>query len=288
MPNNQTHTVKGSIGSKANNHLPSKSPKAKIYLRVSTEDQAREGFSLEAQKQQLENFVRENKYKLVGIYEDAGFSGKDTERPALQQLLLDAKEGKFDVLVTLSPDRLSRNIIDQAAIREVLEKFDIQLKFLTLPVDTTTPEGDLITNIISSVGQYERKIIGRRVKIGMRQKAKEGGFNGMSAPYGYNIIDGELRLNQVEAGVVKSIFKMHEIGMPLESITNLLNKFDVPTKKGGTWSKKQVWRILHSVIVRGFLRWDGIITKGTHPAIIAEEMDVATNDSLTAEKFHLD
>jgi DNA invertase Pin-like site-specific DNA recombinase len=246
--------------------------KAKIYIRVSTEDQAREGYSLEAQRKQLEDFVREKGYDLLGVYEDAGFSGKDTDRPALQQLLLDAKEGKFETLVTLSPDRLSRNIIDQAAIREILEKSNVQLKFLTLPVDTTTPEGDLITNIISSVSQYERKLIGRRVKVGMTQKAKEGGFNGMSAPFGYDIIDGELRINNTEAEVVISIFRMREIGLNLESITNLLNEFDIPTKKSSVWSKKQVWRTLHSEIVRGNLRWDGIIVKGTHPAIIKEKI----------------
>jgi site-specific DNA recombinase len=248
-----------------------KTQKAKIYVRVSTEDQAREGFSLEAQRRQLESYVREKGYELLGVYEDAGFSGKDTERPALQQLLLDAKEGKFEILVTLSPDRLSRNIIDQAAIREILDKYKVQLKFLTLPVDTTTPEGDLITNIIGSVSQYERKLIGRRVKLGMTQKATKGGFNGMSAPFGYNIIDGELRINCAEAEAVKCIFRMHEIGMCLESITSLLNEFDVPTKKGGVWSEKQVWRVLHSEIVRGNLRWDGIIAKGIHPAIIKEK-----------------
>ncbi len=262
-----------------------KTQKAKIYIRVSTEDQAREGFSLEGQRKQLENFVREKGYEFLGVYEDAGFSGKDTDRPALQQLLLDAKEGKFEILVTLSPDRLSRNIIDQAAIREILEKYHVQLKFLTLPVDTTTPEGDLITNIISSVSQYERKLIGRRVKLGMTQKAQEGGFNGMSAPYGYDIIDGELKINRAEAEVIKRIFKMHRIGMFLESITNQLNEFDVPTKKGGAWSKKQVWRILHSTIVRGYLRWDGITAKGIHPAIIEEDMNDAIYDLPLVEKL---
>lgn len=259
-------------------------PRAKIYVRVSTEDQAREGFSLEAQRKHLKTFVIENGFELVGIYEDAGFSGKDTDRPSLQQMLLDAKEGIFDVLVTLSPDRLSRNIIDQAAIREILEKYNIQLKFLTLPVDTTSPEGDLITNIISSVSQYERKIIGRRVKLGMKSKAEKGGFNGMSAPYGYDIVDGELCINKKEAEIVEAIFKMHRIGMSLVSITNQLNEFDVPTKKGGAWSKKQVWRILHSTIVRGYLQWDGITAKGIHTPIIEEDMSYATYDPPLVEK----
>jgi site-specific DNA recombinase len=262
-------------------------PLAKIYIRVSTEDQAREGYSLEAQRKQLENFVREKGYELLGVYEDAGFSGKDTDRPALQQLLLDAKEGMFNVLVTLSPDRLSRNIIDQAAIREILEKYKVQLKFLTLPVDTTSPEGDLITNIIGSVSQYERKLIGRRVKLGMRQKAEKGGFNGMSAPYGYDIMDGELRINKDEAEVVKSIFKMKKAGMTLESIVRILNEFYVPTKKGRAWSKKQGWRILHSAIVRGNIRWDGITAKGSHTPIITEEMTDATDSTVAAAESYI-
>jgi site-specific DNA recombinase len=220
----------------------------------------------------MESFVRENGYELLGVYEDAGFSGKDTERPALQQMLLDAKEGKFEILVTLSPDRLSRDIIDQAALRKILDKYKVQLKFFTLPVDTTTPEGDLITNIMGSVSQYERRLIGRRVKLGMIQKAMKGGFNGMSAPFGYDIVEGELRINYDEAEVVKCIFRMHEIGMCLKNITSFLNEFDVPTKKGTQWSEKQVWRVLHSEIVRGNLRWDGITVKGTHPVIIKEEI----------------
>jgi site-specific DNA recombinase len=265
--------------------FPTNNLKARIYIRVSTEDQAREGYSLEAQKKHLEAYVKENGYELVGIHEDAGFSGKDMDRPALQQLLLDANLGTFDILVTLSPDRLSRNIIDQAAIREILEKYKIQLKFLTLPVDTTSPEGDLITNIIGSVSQYERKIIGRRVKLGMQNKAEKGGFNGMAAPYGYDIIEGELCINTEQAEVIKCIFKMHKLKMSLKSITNLLNEFDVPTKKRGIWSKKQVWRILHSAIVRGYLRWDGITAKGIHPAIIEEEMNDVTYEPPLAEKM---
>ena len=260
-------------------------PLAKIYIRVSTEDQAREGYSLEAQRKQLEGLVRENGYNFMGVYEDAGFSGKNTDRPALQQLLLDAKERTYNVLVTLSPDRLSRNIIDQAIIREILDKNGVQLKFLTLPVDTTTPEGDLITNIIGSVSQYERKLISRRVKNGMRQKAQQGGFNGMSAPYGYDIINGKLKINEKEAEVVRRIFKMHRVGLTLESITNLLNEFGVTTKRGGVWSKKQVWRILHSAIIRGYLHWDGITAKGAHTPIINEEIKDATSSPLTVEKL---
>jgi DNA invertase Pin-like site-specific DNA recombinase len=263
--------------------LSARKPKAKLYLRVSTEDQAREGYSLEAQRKQLEGLVRENGYDFMGVYEDAGFSGKNTDRPALQQLLLDAKERTYDVLVTLSPDRLSRNIIDQAIIREILDKNSVQLKFLTLPVDTTTPEGDLITNIIGSVSQYERKLISRRVKNGMRQKAQQGGFNGMSAPYGYDIIKGKLKINEEEAEVVRHIYKMHWVGMTLESITNQLNEFDVPTKRGGAWYKKQVWRILHSTIVRGYLHWDGITSKGAHTPIINEEIKDTTSSPLTVE-----
>jgi DNA invertase Pin-like site-specific DNA recombinase len=262
-----------------------KTQKAKIYIRVSTEDQVREGFSLEAQRKHLEEFARGKGYELSGIYKDAGFSGKDTDRPALQQMLLDAKEGLFDILVTLSPDRLSRNIIDQAIIRDILDKNGVELKFLTLPVDTTTPEGDLITNIIGSVSQYERRLISRRVKIGMCQKAQEGGFNGMSAPFGYDIVNGELMVRKEEAEVVKRIFKMKEEGMTLESITNLLSEFNVPTKRGGAWSKKQVWRILHSAIVRGYLHWDGITVKGIHTPIITEEMNDTTSFPLTAENL---
>lgn len=259
--------------------------KAKIYIRVSTEDQAREGYSLKAQKKHLVAFVNEKGYELVEVYEDAGFSGKNTDRPALQQLLLDAKERTYDVLVTLSPDRLSRNIIDQAIIREILDKNGVQLKFLTLPVDTTTPEGDLITNIIGSVSQYERRLISRRVKIGMRQKAQQGGFNGMSAPYGYDIINGELKINEEEAEVVRRIFKMHRVGMTLESITNLLNEFGITTKRGGGWSKKQVWRILHSTIVKGYLHWDGITARGIHSAIIEEDLNDAKLELPIEEKI---
>jgi site-specific DNA recombinase len=256
---------------------------ARLYIRVSTEDQAREGYSLEAQRENLTKYVKELGYEFGGIYTDVGFSAKNVDRPALQQMLLDAKQDIFDVLVTLSPDRLSRNIIDQGVIRDLLAKSNVQLKFWTLPVDTTSPEGDLITNILGSVSQYERRLISRRVKIGMTQKAQKGGFNGMAPPYGYDIVDGDLIINKKEAEVVRCIFRMHELTMYLESITNLLNEFDVPTKKGGTWSKKQVWRILNSMIVRGYLHWDGIVVKGSHEPIIEDEFDKGREGPMTVE-----
>ena len=125
--------------------------RAAVYVRVSTEEQAETGYSIEAQKEKLSAFCVSQDFQLQRIYSDEGFSGKDTKRPQLQQMLRDAELKKFDLLVVYKLDRLSRRLGDLVDIRETFDNLGVGICSCTEPFDTTNPTGKLLFNMLGSI-----------------------------------------------------------------------------------------------------------------------------------------
>jgi len=184
-----------------------KKPKAAIYIRVSTEEQAREGYSLTAQESALKDYISMMGYDLYKVYRDEGKSAKDIKhRPALQQLLKDAEKKSFKAICVYKLDRFSRSLKDLILTIEKLKTLNIDFISLQDKIETASASGKLMFHIISSFAEFERDIISERTRFGMTEKAKGGGVIS-KAPLGYNIQDGKLVLDQNKKGEIAKIFK---------------------------------------------------------------------------------
>mgnify|MGYP001572944372 FL=1 len=160
--------------------------KIAIYIRVSTEDQAKEGYSLEVQREYLESFAKREGLEIFKIYQDDGISGYSTERPALKELLKDAKDRKFDLVLVYKIDRFSRNLKDLLNLVDELSTYGVGFKSATEPFDTTTSAGKLMFQQLGSFAEFERNRIAERVFPGMIKGVQRGNWQGARyAPYGY-------------------------------------------------------------------------------------------------------
>jgi site-specific DNA recombinase len=271
--------------------------KISIYIRVSTEDQVKEGYSLEVQREYLEAFAKREGLEIFKVYQDDGISGYTIERPALKQLLKDAKEKKFDLVIVYKIDRFSRNLKDLLNLMDELLSFGIGFKSTTEPFDTTTSAGKLMFQQLGSFAEFECNRIAERVFPGMVKGVQQGNWQGARyAPYGYSYNKEKklLEIDEQEAKVVKLIFTMFLCGKSIRSITEYLTKKGYRNRKGNIFSTKLIGDILKNRIYTGKLVWNVhyydktqktkkgyrylrnspdkvIVSQGKHQSIIAEE-----------------
>jgi hypothetical protein len=139
-------------------------------------------------------------------------------------------------------------------------------------LDTSTAMGRFVVDIIQRIAQLESEQIGERVYVGMKQKATtEGGILGFAHPFGYDYIDGELRINDYEANIVKLIFEMYLKGNGSSKIAEELDRLEYKTKRNGVWSARTIGKILKNPIYCGYMKWEDFIFKGTHESLISVE-----------------
>ena len=249
-----------------------------IYIRVSTDEQAKEGYSIEAQLIKLKAFVvsQDGTLDESCIYIDDGYSAKNMNRPAIKRLFKDAEKKKFDIVLVNSLDRWSRSLKDLLNSIDKLEKLGIYFKSATESIGTTTPQEKLMFNILGSFAQFEREINAERTRMSMMKRFLEGRHN-TTAMLGYDFSgkgkDSKLVINGKEAEIVKYIFNTYlkeEIG--LKSIAKRLNEKGILTKRGAKWDEKKVYKILINPIYCGYVKYKGEINKGIHQPIISEEV----------------
>lgn len=211
---------------------PRATPLALAYLRVSTEEQAKEGASLDAQRVLLTAEADRRGWDVEFVIDD-GYSAKSVDgRPGLVAALamLDAKEA--DVLLTLRVDRLSRSVSDFAHLMSRSEKKGWDLVACDLGIDTSTPHGGLMAHVLASVAEYERKVIGVRTREGMAQRRREGVHIG--------------RPPTLDRAVIERIVKAHDGGQNLSGIARDLIADGIPTARGGEWRAQTVKAVLAS------------------------------------------
>lgn len=161
--------------------------KVAIYCRVSTTEQAEEGYSINEQKKLLTYECEKNGNTVYKIYSDEGISGKNiTARPALKELLNDANEGKFDSVMVWKINRIGRNLKDVLDMVDLFDRNNITFKSATEPFDTTTPGGRMHFQMVALIGEFERGTIAQNVKMGMMARAREGRWNG-NVVIGYDL-----------------------------------------------------------------------------------------------------
>ena len=270
-----------------------------IYCRVSTDEQAEFGYSIDERKRLLEEWCKVNDYIIYKCYCDRGISGKNIkDRPALKELLSDAKAGKFDMVISWKINRVGRKLEDVLKIVNILEKNNITFKSYSEPFETDTPAGRMQFQMMALIGEFERGTIALNVKMGMIAKAKTGNWCG-GRVLGYDLVPNnspeeekkgknKLEINEKEAEIVRFIFNEYSKGKGYKAITNQINKLGYKTKKGNNFSVGSIRDKLTNPVYIGEIRYNvrqnwsekrrrninpnPIRVKGKHEAIIDREL----------------
>ena len=222
---------------------------AGLYMRVSTEDQAREGFSLPEQKERLEAYCKFNDYNIVEYYKDAGISAKTgNHRPEYERMLEDGKNGKINMFIALKLDRVTRSVKDWESLIEFTEKYNIDLALVNDKIDTTTANGKMVSRIMMSVSQNEIERTSERTIIGLEGAIKQGHIPAR-APLGYKHVDKVLVPDPLTKDIVIRIFNLYFEGWTYFRIANLFNEEKVLGKTN--WCDSGILKIISNVIYKG-------------------------------------
>jgi len=285
--------------------------KISFYIRVSTEDQVKEGYSLEVQREYLQSFAKREGLDVFEVYQDDGISGYTTERPALKELLKDAKQKKFDLVLVYKIDRFSRNLKDMLNLVDELSSYGVGFKSATEPFDTTTSAGKLMFQQLGSFAEFERNRIAERVFPAMVKGVQQGNWQGARyAPYGYSYNKDKklLEIDEQEAKVVKLIYTMFLCDKSIFAITEYLTKKGYRNRKGNIFSTKLIGDILKNRIYTGKLVWNRhyydktqktkkgyryiknspdkvIVSQGKHKSIIPDEDFEIVQEKLKTRKI---
>lgn len=274
----------------------SKEIRVALYARVSTEEQAVHGFSIDAQLNTLRNYCSMYGKKVVKEYVDRGISGKSIAgRYELQQLLKDCEEGEFDEVLVWKISRLARKVIDLLGMVEKFEKNGVVFRSFSENFETETPMGKFALQMMGAVGELERNTIVDNVKLGMAQRSRQGRWNG-GICLGYkseavnpdNLKDTRLVIVPEEATIVREIFSMYASGKGLRAIANSLNREGYKTKRGNTFDTASIKEIILNPLYIGKVRFNRyenwserkrkgksenvILADGVHEPIITQEL----------------
>ena len=243
-----------------------------IYARVSTQEQALNGHSIDEQIERMHKYCDAFSWMSVKDYVDAGFSGAKTDRPALQNLLKDVKAKKIDKVLVYKLDRLSRSQKDTLwLIEDVFLANKCDFVSISENFDTGTPLGKAMIGILAVFAQLEREQIKERMVMGKEARAKKGLFQGGGfAPTGYDFIDGELVINEYEAMQIREAHKLYQSGMSSSKIAKEFFNRGY-SHKCGKWYQKRVLDCLLNDIYLGYVHFQGKTYKGTHEPIIDQE-----------------
>lgn len=248
-----------------------------VYTRKSTDEGLDKDFnSLDAQREACESYIasqRAEGWVLVrDRYDDGGFSGGTLDRPALKRLLADIEQGLIDVVVFYKVDRLSRSLMDFAKLVETFEAHGVTFTSVTQSFSTTTSMGRLTLNILLSFAQYEREIIGERIRDKVAASKARGMWMGGKVPLGYDVADRKLIANQSEAARVRRVFELFvETGSGVETVRRLRAE-GLTTKTGRLLDKGDVYKFLNLRTYIGEVEHKGKVYPGEHQAIVPREL----------------
>lgn len=258
-----------------------------IYTRKSTEDGLEQDFnSLDAQREACAAYIlsqaSEGWEAVQELYNDGGWSGGNMDRPALTQLLDDVKAGQVDIIVVYKVDRLTRALADFAKIVEILDENEASFVSVTQSFNTTTSMGRLTLNVLLSFAQFEREVTGERIRDKVAASKKKGMWMGGGVPYGYDIEDRQLLINDTEAETVQLVFLRYA---QLKSVPQLVDELaakDIRTRTriwkngriaGGIHFKTgTLTHLLQNPIYVGKVRHKEKIYDGAHQPIISNDL----------------
>lgn len=274
---------------------PIKKQRCAIYTRKSSEEGLEMEFnSLDAQRDACEAFIASQRHEgwlaLDRTYDDGGYSGGTLERPALKQLILDIEAGKVDVIVVYKIDRLSRSLMDFAKLVEVFDRNNVTFVSVTQSFNTTTSMGRLTLNILLSFAQFEREVIGERIRDKVAASKRKGIWMGGVTPFGYIVRDRQLLIEPEQALAVQKIFETFLILKSVAHTARELPKLGVVSRRRMTQSGREfgatpfdrsaIYKILNNPIYLGKLTHKGDLFDGRHTSIISQDVWDKVQDTL--------
>jgi DNA invertase Pin-like site-specific DNA recombinase len=248
-----------------------------VYTRKSTDEGLEKEFnSLDAQRDACEAFIasqRAEGWVLVpDYYDDGGVSGGTLERPALQRLLRDIEAGRVDVVVVYKIDRLSRSLMHFAKLVEVFDANEVTFVSVTQSFNTTNSMGRLTLNILLSFAQFEREVIGERVRDKIAASKARGMWMGGSVPLGYDVRERKLVVNEAEAATVRRVFEGFATIGSATRLVPVLREEGVLTKTGRPFDKGALYRLLNNRTYLAEVIHKGKVYLGEHRAVVPREL----------------
>ena len=253
------------------------------YLRVSTEGQAKQGYSLSEQRAEIERYCKENQFNIVKIFSDEGVSGAKAdedemciEREGLMDMLASLKTQKVSYVVVLNTSRLWRSDLVKILVHRELKKNGVDIKAVDRPtysIYTQNPNEVFVNGLFELLDIYETLEISLKLQRGRLEKAKGGGYAGGGAPYGYASMRGgkSLFINEKEAEAVRRLFHLRELfpHFSLQKLCDYMNMEGYKGRNGADFNAVLVKRILDKeMFYRGYYKYGGIVSAGKHDAIL--------------------
>lgn len=248
-----------------------------VYTRKSTEEGLDQEFNtLQAQREACEAYVQSQKAEgwllVPDRYDDGGYTGGNLDRPALKRLLLDIETRKVDIVVVYKIDRLSRALMDFAKLVDVFERHEVTFVSVTQAFNTTTSMGRLTLNVLLSFAQFEREVIGERIRDKVAASRRKGMWMGGWAPLGYDVKDRKLIINDLEASLVRSIFNQFAQGIQPRLLLQRFADEGALNKQGKPIDKGYLYRVLNNRVYLGEAVHKGQAYPGEHDAIVAQDL----------------
>lgn len=219
-------------------------PRVVAYIRVSTDRQAGEGHSLEAQARRIQAYALAFGLEVVAMETDAGASASSLERPGLQRALQRLEDGEAGSLLVVKLDRLTRSVRDLCDLVDTYFREDYSLMSVSEQIDTRSAAGRMMLNLLTTIGQWEREAIGERTAAVMQHMKASGAFTGGWPPYGYVEVDGQLVEDEEEQAVVRRARELRGFGESLRGIAAHLASVNVFARNGKPFDAKQIARML--------------------------------------------
>lgn len=221
---------------------------AGIYVRVSTEEQSREGFSLKEQEERLKEFCNFKRYEIYKIYKDAGVSAKNDKRPAYQEMMSDVKNKNINVIVAFKLDRLTRSVYDIEKLMKTVNDYECDIDCMADESNTTTSNGRMVMRIMTSVSQNEIEKCSERTKFGMVGAIKSGHIPNRT-PLGFKRIDKKLVPDLITKDIIVRVFDLYLEGKSHQTIANIYNKEKILGKTN--WYDTTIQKILSNELYKG-------------------------------------
>lgn len=260
------------------------------YVRVSTDEQAEQGYSIEEQVETIHKWCRDNGHSKPEMYIDDGYSAKDLRRPSIKRLLDDVKDKKYDMVITTKLNRLSRKLYDILSLIEYFEKYNCSYASVRESFDTSTYVGRMQMQMLGMIAEFDRERIAEDVRNTMRSIARRSGDSkkAFTVPcYGYDVKDGIYVINVEEALVIQQMADMILSGLSCRLVAKTLNDKGIKSKQGTTWSDLTVKQLMRRETLKGQLIYnrtykknrktitrppeEWIVIDDHHPAILEEQ-----------------
>ncbi len=279
--------VRAATKSRANGSAAPATVRVAIYTRKSTDEGLDQEFnSLDAQRQAVEAYVTSQKGEgwapLPERYDDGGYTGANTERPAFRRLLADIEAGRVDVVAVYKIDRLSRSLLDFVRLMEAIRQHGVTFVSVTQQFSTTNPVGRMTLNLLATFAEFERETIAERTRDKIAAARRRGMWTGGRPPLGYDLVQRKLVVNEAEAETVRAIFGLYMELKGLMPTVEDLNRRGHRTKSwrnargrlvsGGRWDKSSLRRLLKSPVYVGRVGLGADTFPGQHEAIVDEAL----------------